>query len=171
MTLWTGLSLAAMFGFIVLAHRSESGEMLGVKQAFYLAAFCAFLFSGYNFYQWRSIQTAPAEVEAYVPLYPNSHLTTRVPVEETRAVRALFSAGEPGDSVQGQWVFRTEDTPDAVGEFYRKWSHRSEDRVGVKVHQQYSEIHVDAPNHSMNVLAEDHWGKTRITYTLMKPAD
>lgn len=171
MAVWVLVSLAAMAGFIVLAQRSEGGETLGMKQAFYLAAFCAFLFSGYSLYQWHSVQTSPAEVEAYVPLYPNSQLRTRIPVRQLRTVRELFSAEEVSDTLRGQWVFETEDSTDDVGKYYRRWSSQSPDRVGVQVHQEFSEILVDAPNHTMNVLAENHWGKTRITYTLMKPLD
>lgn len=171
MQVWTLVSLAAMAGFIVLAHRSEGGETLGIRQAFYLAAFCAFLFAGYNLYQWRSVQTAPAEVEAYVALYPNSQLRTRVPVQQLRTIRGLFSSEEVSDTLQGQWIFETEDSTDEVGKYYRQWSLQSPDRARVQVNQEFSEMMIDAPNHAMSVLAENHWGKTRITYTLMKPLD
>lgn len=169
MAVWIFVSLSAMVGLIVLAHRSEGGETLGVKQALYLAAFCAFLFSCYNIYQWSSIRIAPGEVEAYAPLYPNSRLSTRVPVRQLQAVREVFATEEVNETLQGQWIFETEDSTDDVGKFYRRWSTQSPDRVGVEVNQEYSEILIDAPNHSMNILAENHWGKTRITYSVMTP--
>jgi hypothetical protein len=37
------------------------------------------------------------------------------------------------------------------------------------VRQEFSEVLVDAPNYTYTVMANNHWGKTRITYTLMAP--
>lgn len=171
MAVWMLVSFGAMVALIILGLRTEGGETLGTRQALYLGAFVAFLFGGYNLYQWNSSQTAPAEVEAYVPLYPNANFRTRVPVDQLRAIQGLVSTAPEENPLRGQWIFETEDSTDEVGKFYKKWSNRSPHRVGVDIHQEYSEMLVDAPNHSYTVEANNQWGKTRITYTLMGPLD
>jgi hypothetical protein len=169
MIAWAVSPLIVMVVLVILAFRMEGNQTLGAKQALYLGAFVCLMISIYNGYQWNAMKLAPAEIEAYVPLYPDSQLKSRVPIEETRMVRSWFSGSEVEDSIRGQWIFETSDSTNDVGKFYAKWSRSSPIRVGVDQMMGYSEVIVDAPNYSFTVLANNHWGATRITYTLMAP--
>lgn len=171
MVLWACVSLVAAIVLILAAHRMEGGQTLGAKQAVYLAAFCALMLSAYNAYQWHSGRTAPAEVEAYLPVYPGARLKTRVPLEELRVLQNLFANEEEDAGVRGQWVFETSDSTADVARYYKAWAATAPHRVGVEQMMEYSEVLVDAPNYSFTVLANNHWSGTRITYTLLAPLD
>lgn len=171
MILWASLSVIAAAVLTLLAHRMEGGQTLGAKQAVYLAAFCALMLAGYNGYQWRSGLAAPEEIEAYVPLYPAARLRTRVPVEEMRVIHNLFATQEREETIRGQWIFETPDSTVEVGRFYERWASTAPHRTNIDIMMAYSELIVDAPNYSFTVLANNQWGTTRITYTLMGPMD
>lgn len=171
MMYWTLASIVLMILAVIAAYRSEGGQTLGTKQALYLAAFLCFLFSLYNIYQWNAVQTAPAEIEPYVPVYPEARLKTRVPVSQMRMIERVFATEPDDNNLRGQWTFETDDPTEVVGRFYRQWAERSPSRVGVQIMQEHTEVLVDDPNYSMTVMAYNQWGKTRITYTLMSPLE
>jgi hypothetical protein len=164
---WILVSAIVTVSAVALAHRTESGETLWMKQALYLAAFSAMVFGGYNVYQWDAARSAPEEIEAHLPLYPGAAIKSRVPVEHFSLVESLFASEESGESIVGQWVYETSDSTMAVGKFYQSWVRRWRMPANVDLGMDYSRITVDNADYTMSVTARNHWGRTRITYTLM----
>jgi hypothetical protein len=166
---WIALSALATIFSIIFAHRVDSGETLGARQALYLAAFCFVLFGGYNYYQWEAARTAPDEISVYLPLYPDAEIKTRIPVEHFSMLERFLPSDSRRGSVRGEWTFESPSSANDVGRFYQDWARRTGTRARIQMRTESAVVVVNTPHASMNVTARNHLGRTRITYTLTDP--
>jgi hypothetical protein len=166
---WVVLSAIATLAALAAARRVGSQETLGAKQVLYLGAFCFVLFGSYSYYQWDAARAAPEEIEVYVPLYPGADLKNRIPVEHFGLLDRFSADTAEGETIRGQWIYETTDSTVEVGRFYQQWASLSGARSRIEVRMDSSDVQVTASGYSMNVTARNHWGRTRITYTLTDP--